>query len=80
MSKMKAVQVSKPGSGFELVEREIPVPHDNEILIRIQACGICHGDALSLEGNYPGLKYPIIPGHEIVGIIEQSGLKFHIIF
>jgi D-arabinose 1-dehydrogenase-like Zn-dependent alcohol dehydrogenase len=73
MKKMKAVQVSKPGAGFEIVERDVPAPKENEVLIRVQACGICHGDALALEGNYPGLKYPIIPGHEVVGIIESVG-------
>ncbi len=75
MKKMKAVQVSGPGAQFEIVEREIPEPGENEVLIRVQACGICHGDALALQGNYPGLKYPIIPGHEVVGMIASSGAQ-----
>jgi propanol-preferring alcohol dehydrogenase len=75
MVKMKAVQVSGPGGSFELVDIEIPTPKENEVLIRIQACGICHGDALVFDGKYPGIKYPVIPGHEIVGIVEKAGAE-----
>lgn len=73
MKMMKAIQVTAPGSLFELVERPVPEPGADEVLLRVEACGICHGDALALEGNYPGLKYPVIPGHEVVGIVEQTG-------
>ncbi len=75
MAKMKAAEISKPGARFQLVEREIPEPKENEVLIRVEACGICHGDALAIAGNYPGLNYPIIPGHEVVGMIERAGTK-----
>jgi alcohol dehydrogenase, propanol-preferring len=73
MSLMRAVQVSSPGADFELISKEIPVPANNEVLIKVQACGICHGDAVSKEGHMPGVKYPIIPGHEVVGTIEKKG-------
>jgi len=73
MKLMKAIQVSKPGGEFELVQREIPEPKDNEVLIKVEACGICHGDAMAKEGHMPGIKYPIIPGHEVVGVVEKAG-------
>ena len=63
MPTMKAIQVSAPGSDFELVEREIPEPKEGEVLIKVQACGVCHGDAIVKAGHYPGLTYPRIPGH-----------------
>ncbi len=70
---MRAIQVSAPGADFELVNREVPGPEENEVLIRVEACGICRGDAIAKEGRFPGIKYPIIPGHEVVGIIEGLG-------
>ena len=73
MQLMKAIRVSAPGADFELVQIEIPEPRENEVLIKVEACGICHGDAIAKEGHFPGIKYPIIPGHEVVGIVEKKG-------
>ena len=73
MSKMKAVQVSKPGGNFELVERNIPEPARNQVRIKVEACGICYSDALVKEGHWPGLRYPRVPGHEIAGRIDAVG-------
>ncbi|MGA3090897.1 MAG: alcohol dehydrogenase [Terriglobales bacterium] len=73
MSKMKAVQVSKPGGNFELVERNIPEPGRNQVRIKVEACGICHSDALVKEGHWPGIEYPRVPGHEIAGRIDRVG-------
>ncbi len=70
---MRAAQISKPGGNFELVERPIPEPARNEVRIKVEACGICHSDALVKEGHWPGLKYPRIPGHEIAGRIDAVG-------
>jgi D-arabinose 1-dehydrogenase-like Zn-dependent alcohol dehydrogenase len=72
-TKMKAVQVSKPGGNFELVERNIPEPARAQVRIRVEACGICHSDALVKEGHWPGLQYPRVPGHEIAGRIDAVG-------
>jgi propanol-preferring alcohol dehydrogenase len=58
-----------------LVHKEIPKPKENEVLIKVEACGVCHGDAIVKEGRFPGLHYPRVPGHEIVGIIDQLGSK-----
>ena len=72
-SKMKAVQVSKPGGDFEIVERNIPEPGRAQVRIKVEACGICHSDALVKEGHWPGIKYPRVPGHEIAGRIDAAG-------
>jgi propanol-preferring alcohol dehydrogenase len=74
---MKAVQVSVPGGDFELVQREIPEPADNEVQIKVEACGICRGDAAVKDGLVPSVKYPRVPGHEIVGIIKKLGSAVH---
>src|SRR6202021_848153 len=73
MPKMKAVQVSKPGGNFEVVERNIPEPAGNQGRIKVEACGICHSDALVKEGHWPGIQYPRVPGHEIAGRIDAVG-------
>jgi D-arabinose 1-dehydrogenase-like Zn-dependent alcohol dehydrogenase len=68
----KAVQVTKPGT-LELVERPIVEPSFGQVRIRVEACGICHTDATTINGIYPGLKLPRVPGHEVVGRIEAVG-------
>jgi len=73
MARMKAVQVSKSGGDFEVVERNIPEPGRGQVRIKVEACGICHSDALVKEGLWPGLQYPRVPGHEIAGRIDALG-------
>jgi len=70
---MKAAQISKPGADFEVVERGIPKPRAGQVLIKVQACGICHSDVLTKEGMWPGIEYPRVPGHEVVGVIDELG-------
>jgi D-arabinose 1-dehydrogenase-like Zn-dependent alcohol dehydrogenase len=70
---MKAVQISKPGGNFEIVERPIPEPSRGQVRIKVEACGICHSDALVKEGHWPGIHYPRVPGHEIAGRIDAIG-------
>jgi len=55
---MKTVQISKPGGNFELVERPIPQPARGQVRIKVEACGICHSDALVKEGLWAGIQYP----------------------
>jgi len=71
--KMKAAQISKPKGDWELVERDIPEPGPGQVRVKIDACGICHSDALVKEGLWPGLQYPRIPGHEVAGRIDALG-------
>ncbi|HXZ25124.1 MAG TPA: alcohol dehydrogenase [Nitrospiria bacterium] len=73
MGTMKAVQVSKPGGDFELVERNIPEPGPGQVRIRVQACGVCHSDVVTKDGLLPGISYPRVPGHEVVGTIDALG-------
>jgi len=70
---MKAAQISKAGGPFEIVEREIPKPKANEVLIKVNACGVCHSDVLTKEGAWPGIQFPRIPGHEVVGVLHEAG-------
>lgn len=70
---MKAVQIKEAGGDFEVVERDIPSPGNKEVLIKVEACGICHSDMFVKEGAFPGIEYPRIPGHEVIGKIEKIG-------
>ena len=70
---MKAVQVRYAGGPFELVERPLPKPGPRQVRIRVQACGVCHSDASAKQGGMPQQVYPIVPGHEIAGVIEATG-------
>jgi len=67
------MQVRAPGADFELVRKEIPEPQANEVLLKVEACGVCHSDAIVKEGSFPGLHYPRVPGHEVVGMIDRLG-------
>jgi D-arabinose 1-dehydrogenase-like Zn-dependent alcohol dehydrogenase len=73
MSKMRVVQITRPNTPFEFLERKIPEPATGQVRIRVEACGICHGDALTKQGTYPGIQYPRVPGHEVAGIIDAVG-------
>ena len=73
MSLMNVMQVRAPGADFELVRKDIPEPQANEVLLKVEACGVCHGDAIAKEGSFPGLRYPRVPGHEVVGVIDRLG-------
>jgi D-arabinose 1-dehydrogenase-like Zn-dependent alcohol dehydrogenase len=71
---MKVAQITKPGAGFQIVEREIPEPQAGQVRIKVQACGVCHSDVFTVEGSWPGIQYPRVPGHEVVGIIDEVGV------
>ena len=70
---MKVAQVPEPGADFQIVERQIPDPDRGEVCIKVQACGVCHSDVLTKDGLWPGIQYPRVPGHEVVGIIDELG-------
>jgi len=70
---MKVAEVLSPGADFRIVEREIPKPSAGHVLIKVQACGVCHSDVLTKDGYWPGIQYPRVPGHEIAGIIDELG-------
>src|SRR5260370_24541440 len=70
---MKAAQIPKPGADFQIVEREIPKPGAGQVVIKVQACGVCHSDMFTKEGAWLGIQYPRVPGHEVVGVIDELG-------
>lgn len=72
MAKMQCIQVNQPGS-FALTERDIPEPGPGQVRIQVKACGICHSDCFTREGQFPGIQFPRIPGHEVAGIIDAVG-------
>ncbi|HEX2056142.1 MAG TPA: alcohol dehydrogenase [Nitrospiraceae bacterium] len=73
MARMKAVQASRPGGEWDVVERDIPEPQPGQVRIKVEACGICHSDMFVKEGHWPGLQYPRVPGHEVAGRIDVVG-------
>ena len=73
MPKMRAVQVPHAGGPLETVERDIPEPGAGQVRLKVQACGVCHSDSLTKEGLMPGIVYPRVPGHEVVGVIDAVG-------
>jgi D-arabinose 1-dehydrogenase-like Zn-dependent alcohol dehydrogenase len=70
---MRAVEVREPGGPLVLVERPQPEPAPGEVRIRVHACGVCHSDAVIMQNIFPGLSYPRVPGHEVVGVIDALG-------
>jgi D-arabinose 1-dehydrogenase-like Zn-dependent alcohol dehydrogenase len=73
MPRMRAVQVSSAGGPFELVLRDIPSPGPRQVRIKVQACGICHSDSFTKLGAFPGIQFPRVPGHEVVGLLDEVG-------
>src|ERR1700723_2338924 len=70
----KAVEITKPGI-FRLVEKPVLGPGEEQVRIRLDACGVCHSDAGTVEGQLPGVVYPRVPGHEAIGRIEEVGRR-----
>jgi D-arabinose 1-dehydrogenase-like Zn-dependent alcohol dehydrogenase len=70
---MKVAQISKPGTRFQIVEREIPELGVGQVRIKVNACGVCHSDALVVDGSWPGISYPRVPGHEVAGVVDAVG-------
>jgi D-arabinose 1-dehydrogenase-like Zn-dependent alcohol dehydrogenase len=68
---MKVAQIPHPGADFQIVEREIPDPEAGQVRIKVQACGVCHSDVFTKDGLWPGIQHPRVPGHEVVGIIDE---------
>ena len=70
---MRMAQVPAPGGPLEIVERKIPDPVPGSVRVKVEACGICHSDSLTRQGGLPGLTYPRVPGHEVIGVIDAVG-------
>jgi D-arabinose 1-dehydrogenase-like Zn-dependent alcohol dehydrogenase len=70
---MKVAQIPAPGANFQIVEREIPAADAGKVRIKVGACGVCHSDVFTKDGSWPGIQYPRIPGHEVMGLIDEVG-------
>src|ERR1700731_3064829 len=73
MVKMRAMVVPEPGGRFRMEERDLPEPGRREVRVRVHGCGVCPADSFVVEGHMPGLSYPRIPGHEVIGVIDALG-------
>ena len=74
MSTYRAVQVTSPGK-MDLVQRPLIDPAAGQVRLRVEACGICHSDSITMDGLIPGIAYPRVPGHEVVGRIDSLGRR-----
>ena len=73
MPTMRVVQVTHAKGPWEIAERPVPEPAAGTVRIKVEACGICHSDAITKEGLFPGIDYPRVPGHEVAGVIDAVG-------
>lgn len=71
----KVSDLSKVTEPLTLADLSVPVPKEGEVLIRINCCGICHTELDEIEGRTPPDNYPVIPGHQVVGVVERSGFN-----
>jgi D-arabinose 1-dehydrogenase-like Zn-dependent alcohol dehydrogenase len=73
MAKMRVAQIPHANGPFEIVERDIPEPAAGQVRIKVQACGVCHSDSFTKEGLFPGVTFPRVPGHEVIGTLDAIG-------
>ncbi|MDY6777335.1 MAG: alcohol dehydrogenase catalytic domain-containing protein [Candidatus Nanohaloarchaea archaeon] len=74
---MEAAVVTEPGE-ITITERDIPEPDSDEVLIDVKASGICHSDKYAVKGDHPAATQPRIPGHEVVGVVQETGSNVEI--
>jgi alcohol dehydrogenase len=77
MAKMRSMVVRERGGRFVAEERDIPIPGPQEMRIRVQACGVCHSDVVTVQGLFPIVQYPRVPGHEVIGVVDALGEGVH---
>jgi D-arabinose 1-dehydrogenase-like Zn-dependent alcohol dehydrogenase len=73
MSTMRSMTVPEAGGSLQMIEQDLPAPGPGEVLLRVIACGVCHSDSVTVEGLMPGITYPRVPGHEVIGTLEAIG-------
>ena len=74
MRPMRAMSIKRPGERLQLVERPVPDPGPNQLLIKVRACGVCRTDLHVVDGDLEHPVLPLIPGHEVVGHVEAAGV------
>ena len=81
---MKSAQIIEPNKPLEINESELPKPNGNQVIVKVKSTGVCHSDLHLCEGGYDtgdgfmkvtdrGVKFPVTPGHEVVGNVEEIG-------
>ncbi|RVU23093.1 alcohol dehydrogenase [Streptomyces antnestii] len=73
MNTYRVAQVAAAGAPFEIVEREVLQPGPGHVRVAVDACGICHSDSYFVNAELPGVRFPLVPGHEIAGRIDELG-------
>ena len=73
MDGSRYLEFTRPGEPLRLVLRETPQPGPGSVLLRVSACGVCRTDLHIIDGELPVLDHPVVPGHEIVGVVEAVG-------
>ncbi|WP_269859101.1 alcohol dehydrogenase [Streptomyces sp. RPT161] len=73
MNSMRVAQAAAKGGKLEVVEREVPQPGPGHVRITVEACGVCRSDAGFIDAVFPGVRFPLVPGHEIAGRIDALG-------
>ena len=84
---MKAAQIIEPNKPLKINDIEISKPNGNQVLVKVKSTGVCHSDLHLWEGGYDtgdgfmkvtdrGVKFPVVPGHEVVGTVEEIGDQF----
>ncbi|HVN95255.1 MAG TPA: zinc-dependent alcohol dehydrogenase family protein [Syntrophorhabdaceae bacterium] len=79
LSPMKAMVIDricnleKEVEPLRLVDMPVPVPHDGEVLVKVSACGVCHTELDEIEGRTPPPRFPVVPGHQVVGHVSLTG-------
>jgi propanol-preferring alcohol dehydrogenase len=73
MPTMKAMVLDSPGRPLRMADVPRPIPKRGELLLRVRACAVCRTDLHVVDGELPDPALPLIPGHEIVGVVEKAG-------
>jgi alcohol dehydrogenase len=73
MPMIRSAQVTEPGGSFSIAEREMPEPGRGQVRIAVEACGVCHSDSAFVDAHFPGVRFPLVTGHEIAGRIDALG-------
>ncbi|HUB15269.1 MAG TPA: alcohol dehydrogenase catalytic domain-containing protein [Acetobacteraceae bacterium] len=73
MTRMLAMAIPERSARFRAEQRDLPEPGRHEVRLKVQACGVCHSDTVTVEGLMPGISYPRVPGHEVIGTIDAVG-------
>lgn len=73
---MRAMVITAPGAPLELREQPVPAASAGQVRVEVRACGVCRTDLHVADGELPGVRAGLVPGHEIVGVVEESGGRF----